>query len=61
MSMKWMGCPHHNLWHDPSEKPRESPTATTVTVRPTPSTYQAEVASFWPSAKVEVLKHLAYV
>ena len=52
--MKWMGCPHHNLQHDTSEKPRESPTsycATTVTVRP--STYQAGVASFWPSATVE--------
>jgi hypothetical protein len=26
MSMKWMGCLNHDLQHNPSEKPRESPT-----------------------------------
>ena len=34
MSMTWMGCLNHNLTHTTSEKPRESPTTTTVTVRP---------------------------
>jgi hypothetical protein len=38
--MKWVGCLNHNLHHDTSESPRESPTATatteteTVTVSP---------------------------
>ena len=29
--MKWVGCLNHNLTHATSEKPRESPTTTTVT------------------------------
>ena len=33
--VKWVGCTNHNLTqHDTSEKPSESPTTTTVTVRP---------------------------
>jgi hypothetical protein len=32
MSMKWVGFPNHNLQHIASEKPRDSPTANTVTV-----------------------------
>ena len=26
MSMNWIGCLYHSIQHDPSEKPRESPT-----------------------------------
>ena len=26
-SMKWVGCLNHNLQHDTSEKPKESPTS----------------------------------
>jgi hypothetical protein len=33
MSMNWAGCLNHNLHHNPSEKPRESPTSA-LTVRP---------------------------
>ena len=33
MSMNWAGCLNHNMHHNPSEKPRESPT-TACTVRP---------------------------
>ena len=33
MSVKWMGCLNHNIKYVPSERLRESPTAT-VTVRP---------------------------
>jgi len=51
MSMKWVGSHNDNLHHDPSEKPRESPTAATVTERP--SIYQAEAASIWPLATKE--------
>jgi len=29
MSMNWAGCLNHNLHHNPSEKPRESPTTAT--------------------------------
>ena len=29
MSMNWVGCLNHNLHHNPSEKPRESPTTAT--------------------------------
>ena len=28
--MKWVGDLNHNLQHDPSEKPRDSPTAASV-------------------------------
>ena len=43
MSMKCMQCPNHNVQHDPSENPSDSPTTATETLRP--SIYQCGVAS----------------
>jgi hypothetical protein len=47
------GVPQSNLQHDTSQNPRQSPTATTVTVNVRPSIYQHWVASLWPLATIE--------
>ena len=49
MSMNWVGCLNHNMQHDTSQKPSESPTAT-LTVNP--SINHAGVAPLQPLAAV---------
>jgi hypothetical protein len=51
LSMKWVGCLNHNLKHDPSEKPSESPTAATV-MRCESKLISAWVASLWLLATI---------
>jgi hypothetical protein len=52
MSMNWVACLNHNLQHDASENPSESPTATTP----------LWVRSVWGhKPKYKVLKHFLYV
>jgi hypothetical protein len=48
--MNSVGCSNHNLKHDTSQKPSESPTTATVTLKPEYN--HAGVASLLPLAAV---------